>query len=288
MLAGLVAAAFLCLVGCGEKADGPAQPAGTPGTGGGSQTGDATADSTAGGSRAEREVVSDQLAYGEVDAGLAYGHFVFPADMVEPLPAVILIHEWWGLDETVRAEADRLAAQGFVVLAVDLFGGVTTTDVQTARGLMLSALDGQAGTAGNLRQAIDFVRHAAGAPAVAVMGWGFGGAWALNSAIQFADDVDASVIYYGRVSDDPERLDAVAGPVLGFFGGADTTVPVAEVKAFETELGALGKEHDVVIYPNTKHGFANPRGRNHNAALAERAWERTLAFLEQTLYSDDS
>ena len=120
------------------------------------------------------------------------------------------------------------------------------------------------------------------------MGWGLGGAWALNAAIEFASDVDASVIYYGSVSDDPDRLEAVSGPVLGFFGGDDTTVPVDDIKAFQAGLDALGKDHDLVIYPNAKHGFANPRGRNYNAALADRAWERTLEFLEQVLYSNDS
>ena len=284
MLAGLLAATALCLGACAEQAgDAPPESA-TPAAGAPAARDAAPASE----SREARAVVSDTLPYGEVGSYLVHGHFVFPSDMVEPLPAVVLIHEWWGLDDSVKAEADRLAAQGYVVLAVDLFAGRTTTDVKTARGYMLEALNEQSLAAENIRQAIDFVKQTAGAPAVAVMGWGLGGGLALNSAMQFADDVDATVIFYGRVSDDPDRIAKLSGPVLGFFGGADTTVPVDDIKAFESELGALGKDHDLVIYPNAKHGFANPRGRNYNAPLAERAWERALLFLDEAFYSGES
>lgn len=76
-----------------------------------------------------KPVVAEMLPYAEVDEQLVYGYFAFPADMVDPLPGVIVIHERWGLDDGVRALADRIAGQGFVVLAVDLYGGETTTDI---------------------------------------------------------------------------------------------------------------------------------------------------------------
>lgn len=238
--------------------------------------------------RPERAVVSDRLPYGEVGTELVYGHFVFPSDMVEPLPAVVLVHEWWGLNDTVRAEADRLAAQGYIVLAVDLFAGKTTNDIQVARNYMLQVVNDQDAAGDNIRQAIDFVKVTAGAPNVAVMGWGLGGSWALNAAMLFPESVDASIIYYGQVSDDPDRLDAVDAPVLGFFGEDDRGVPVDGVRAFESVLTSLGKTQEIVVYPGVRHGFANPEGRGYDAGVAERAWERTLGFLAETLYSDDS
>ena len=279
-----MAAVALCLGACAEQAGDAPPEGGTPAASKAAARDAAPASE----SREARAVVSDTLPYGEVGSDLVHGHFVFPSDMVEPLPAVVLIHEWWGLDDTVRAEADRLAAQGYVVLAVDLFAGRTTTEVKTARGYMLEALNEQSSAAENIRQAIDFVKQTAGAPAVAVMGWGLGGGLALNAAMQFADDVDATVIFYGRVSDDPDRIANLSGPVLGFFGGADTTVPVVDLKAFDSELGARGTNHALVIDPHAKHGFANPRGRHYHAPRAARAWERALAFLDEVFYSGDS
>jgi carboxymethylenebutenolidase len=233
-----------------------------------------------------RAVVSDRLPYAEVGNELVYGHFVFPSDMVEPLPAVILIHEWWGLTDRVRAAADRLAGQGFIVLAVDLMDGKTTDDVAAARSLMLQVVNDPGATTENLRQALEFVTATAGAPAVATLGWGLGGSWSLNAAMLFPDQLRAAVIFYGQVSDEPSRLDTIKAPVLGFFGAADRTVPVSDVEAFELMMQDLGKALDVTVFPGAGHGFANPEGRNYDAGLAERSWQETLVFLEATLYSD--
>ena len=225
---GLVLAACL-LAACADRAEETAAPNDTPAV----DPASVSAEPAPSAERPGRAVVSDQLPYGEVGTDLVYGHFVFPSDMVEPLPAVVLVHEWWGLNDIVRAEAERLAAQGYIVLAADLFAGNTTTDVQVARNYMLQVVNDQDSTSENIRQAIEFVKETAGAPSVAVMGWGLGGSWALNAAMLFPDSVDASVIYYGQVSDDPDRLAAVAAPVLGFFGEADSGVPVNDVRAFE-------------------------------------------------------
>lgn len=279
--------ALACLLSaCAERADESQVPAAAPAAE--AKATASKADAPLSAARPERAVVSDELPYGEVGTQLVYGHFAFPSDMVEPLPAVVILHEWWGLTDTVRAEADRLAAQGYIVLAVDLFAGKTTTDAQVARNYMLQVVNDRDATGDNIRQAIDFVRDTAGAPSVAVMGWGLGGSWALNSAMLFPDSVDASIIYYGQVSDDPDRLSAVNVPVLGFFGENDSGIPVAGVRAFESVLADLGKAQEIVVYPGARHGFANPAGRGYDARLAERAWQRTLGFLAETLYSDES
>ena len=89
----------------------------------------------------QRPVVAETLPYAEVDDELVYGHFVFPADMVDPLPGVIVFHEWWGLNDEVRAMADRIAAEGYVVLAVDLFGGRSTRSPADARAIMVSVVE---------------------------------------------------------------------------------------------------------------------------------------------------
>ncbi len=236
----------------------------------------------------QREVTAERLAYAEVDDELVYGHFAFPADMIEPLPAVIMIHEWWGLNDNIRAMADKLAAEGYIVLAVDLFGGEFATEPGAARQLMLQAVDNRDSLTSNIEQAYNFVSEIAGAPRVASLGWCFGGGWSLNTAMLFPEDLDAAVIYYGQVTDDETRLSPLEVPILGLFGSEDRGIKVESVRRFEAALERLGKTYDVRVYEGAGHAFANPSGNNFNAEYADDAWNRTLGFLREHLAADSS
>jgi carboxymethylenebutenolidase len=227
-----------------------------------------------------RPVVSERLPYAEVDDELVYGHFVFPADMVQPLPAVIMIHEWWGLNDNVRAMADRLAGEGYIVLAVDLFGGSTAETPEQARQQMLRVVENPERANENLRQAHEFVAQTAGAPRIGSLGWCFGGGWSLNAAMLFPEDLDAAVIYYGQVTDDVDKLLPIGAPILGLFGAEDQGISVASVRRFEDALERLRKNHTIHVYPGADHAFANPTGNNYNAEAAEDAWQKTLEFLD--------
>lgn len=231
----------------------------------------------------QRAVISERLPYAEVGDELVYGYFVFPSDMIEPLPAVIMIHEWWGLNDNIRAMADRLAGEGFIVLAVDLFNGDVATTAQAARELMLRVVENPEPAYDNIRAAYAFVNDIAGAPRIASLGWCFGGGWSLNTAMLFPNELDAAVIYYGQVTDDDEQLRPVNVPILGLFGAKDTGINVASVRAFEAALQRLRKPHSIHIYPNAEHAFANPSGRAYNASDAGDAWQKTLEFLAQHL-----
>ncbi|HET6629218.1 MAG TPA: dienelactone hydrolase family protein [Woeseiaceae bacterium] len=231
----------------------------------------------------ERAVVAETLPYAEVDDRLSYGHFVFPSDMVDPLPALIVVHEWWGLNDGVRALADRLAAEGYIVLAVDLFGGEVARTPEEARKLMMRVLENPAAAEENIRQAYRFVRDTAGAPRVASFGWCFGGSWAFNAAMLFPEDLDAAVIYYGQLSTDVAALSRLELPIMAHFAEDDRSIPVEKVEEFTRALASAGVEHDVRIYPGVGHAFANPSGRNYNAEAAAQAWDRSLAFLAQHL-----
>lgn len=235
-----------------------------------------------------RLVVAETLPYAEVNDELFYGHFVFPADMVEPLPAVIVVHEWWGLNDGVRAMADRLAAEGYIVLAVDLFGGKTAANPAAARELILDVVENPESANENLRQAYAFVRDTAGAERIGSLGWCFGGSWAFNTALLFPDDLDATVIYYGQVTDDPEKLASLNVPILGLFAEDDTSIPVEKVRSFEKTLGDLGIAHEIEIYADVGHAFANPSGNHYEADVAAEAWQRTIAFLDQHLRTESS
>mgnify|MGYP001814836674 CR=1 FL=1 len=227
-----------------------------------------------------RPVVAERLPYAEVDDELVYGHFVFPADMVEPLPAVIMIHEWWGLNDNIRAMADRLAGEGYIVLAVDLFGGSTAETPEQARQQMLRVVESPERANDNLRQAYEFVTQTAGAPRIGSLGWCFGGGWSLNAAMLFPEDLDAAVIYYGQVTDEVEKLLPIGAPILGLFGAEDQGISVASVRSFEDALERLRKNYTIHVYPGADHAFANPTGNNYNAEAAEDAWQKTLEFLD--------
>ena len=231
----------------------------------------------------QRPVVAETLPYAEVDDELVYGHFVFPADMVDPLPGVIVIHEWWGLNDEVRAMADRIAAEGYVVLAVDLFGGRSTRSPADARAIMVSVVESPDLAEENIRQAYQFLVDSGQAPRIGTIGWDFGGGWSLNTAILFPDDLDAAVIYYGQVTNDEERLAQVNVPILGLFAANDRGIPVASVRGFEQALENLRKTYEIEIYADVGHAFANPTGPNYNAAIAEQAWTRALEFLNRYL-----
>lgn len=232
-----------------------------------------------------RAVVAETLPYAEVDDELVYGHFVFPSDMVEPLPALIVIHEWWGLNDGVRAMADRLAGEGYIVLAVDLFDGKTAEFPPGARELMLKVVENPGPANENIRQAHDFLRQTAGASRIGVLGWCFGGGWALNAAMLFPQELEAAVIYYGQVTDDQEKLAPIDMPILGLFAEDDRGIPVDNARKFESALEALGKNYEIIVYPDVGHAFANPSGTSYDPEAAQMAWEKTVSFLHAHLGS---
>ena len=231
-----------------------------------------------------RAVESDpRMPYAELGDDLVYGYFAAPADVVEPLPALILIHEWWGLNDNIRAVADRLAGEGYMVLAVDMYGGRIASNASEARQLMLEVVEEPELANENIRSAYQFLEEVAGAPKIGSLGWCFGGGWSLNTARLFPADLDASVIYYGRVTADEEILRPVNAPILGLFGAEDTGIPVASVEAFGDSLERLRKDYEIYIYPDVGHAFANPSGRNYDEDAATDAWNKTLEFLARHL-----
>jgi carboxymethylenebutenolidase len=193
-------------------------------------------------------------------------------------PGVILIHEWWGLNENIKEMARQLAAEGYVALAVDLFGEVATTP-ERARELTSSVK--QDAALANMRAAVAYLRGVEKVPRLASLGWCFGGGQSLQLALD--DGLDATVIYYGRLVTDESRLAALDMPVLGVFGEADQSIPVASARAFDAALEKLGIEHEVYIYPGVGHAFANPSGANYAARETVDAWEKTVAFLGKHL-----
>ena len=203
------------------------------------------------------------------------------------ITGVLLIHDLWGLNDEMRQLADRIAAQGYMVLAVDLYGEPVGEDVAEARQLMISVIENPDRTADNIRQALEFV-GVAGAPSKAALGFGLGGTWSLNTALRFPAEIDAAVVYYGQLTSDERRLADIDAPVLALFGGRDRAISVDSVEAFESAMRRLGKEPTVQIYADVGHAFADSSRPTYDAETASDAWQRTMNFLAANLSADDS
>ncbi|MGI9292092.1 MAG: dienelactone hydrolase family protein [Gammaproteobacteria bacterium] len=198
-------------------------------------------------------------------------------------PGVIVIHEWWGLNDNIRQTSERLAAEGYVTLAVDLYGGQIAETPKGAMKLMQGLNENADTGRANLAAAYDYLHNAMGLEKVGIIGWCLGGRWSLQASLHMPKDIDATVIYYGGVTDDKKQLEALQMPILGHFASTDPIVPPDTVIAFRDALKELDKESEVFIYPDTKHAFSNPSGLAYQPEAAEKAWQRTLKFFGENL-----
>jgi carboxymethylenebutenolidase len=228
-------------------------------------------------------VLEQELAYGEAQRRNLVGFLAMPGDAAEPLPGVLVIHEWWGLNDNIKAMTRRLAGEGYVVLAVDLYGGAVADAPAQAQGLMEALLAEPDAARANLRQAYEYLEKYALSPTIGSIGWCLGGGWSLQTALMLPDQLDAMVMYYGQVVTDPARLEPLRTPILGLFGELDKSIPLRDVRTFRTALNQLGKNAEILIYPGADHAFANPSGGNYNEQIAAEAWDTTLTFLNENL-----
>ncbi len=228
-------------------------------------------------------VSAGPVDYAVVGEQAVAGYLARPEGAEGPLPGVILIHEWWGLNDNIRAVARRLAGEGYAALAVDLYGGEAASDRETAARLARAAGERPADALANLRAATTYLEQRLGAPRIGVVGWCFGGGWSLRAALDQGPAIDAAVIYYGRLVTGREELAALEAPVLGLFGALDGGIPVSAVREFQHALEGLGKTASIHVYEDADHAFANPSGGRYNATAAEDAWAKTLAFFDRHL-----
>lgn len=199
-----------------------------------------------------------------------------------PFPAIVVIHEWWGLNDWVKEQASKLSAEGYVALAVDLYRGKVASSPDMAHELMRGLAEDRAGR--DLRAAVGFLRSQSNVKKdrVGSIGWCMGGGYSLQTALE-VPDLAATVINYGHLVTEPENLNKIHAPILGLFGGKDQGIPPKDVNEFEAALKKLGKKIDVKIYPEAGHGFENSNGQNYRADDAADAWSRTVEFLAENL-----
>ena len=208
-----------------------------------------------------------------------------PANAEKKHAAIILVHEWWGLNDFIKQTAKDFAEQGYVALAVDLYDGEATTEPKEAMNLATGVRSDMDAAFANLKDAIAFLQKKDNVDAerMASIGWCFGGGWSYQIAKNNLG-VKASVIYYGRFNP-ADDLAKMRAEIIGHFADKDRGISVDDVNEFQATLKTQGGDHEIYIYPNTQHGFASRPGENPNYVedAANSAWKRTLKFLKDRL-----
>jgi carboxymethylenebutenolidase len=200
-----------------------------------------------------------------------------------PFPALVVIHEWWGLNDWVKDQSSKLADQGYVSLAVDLYRGKVATTPEMAHEIMRGVPEDRAKR--DLHAAVEFLKSQPNVKKerIGSIGWCMGGGYSLDVALQ-EPDLAATVINYGHLATDTGALKKINAPILGLFGGQDHGITPDDVHKFEQALKQLGKKVDIKIYDDAGHAFENPNNKEgYRAADAADAWKRTVDFLAVTL-----
>ncbi len=199
-----------------------------------------------------------------------------------PFPAVIMIHEFYGLNQSIVGKAQGLAQEGYIVVAPDTFRGSTTAWIPRAIFQVITS-DAQ-----QVNQDLDSVfawlqtRPDVQAERIAVMGFCYGGRTSLVYSLH-NPALAATAIFYGSVESDPNVLAKLPGPVLGIFGGADQSIPLDEVRAFEAGLNQAGIPNEISIYDGQPHAFVTSVEAIRAGGVQGQAWAQLLNFLERTL-----
>lgn len=232
-------------------------------------------------------IQADAFQYGTLGDEALNGYLAQPtAEGV--YPAIILIHEWWGLNDHIRSTARDFAKLGYVALAVDLYGKEATTDPRQAQEYASEVRENIDNTFENLKSAVRSLREMSKVDSerMASIGWCFGGGWSYQMAKNNLG-VKATVIYYGRFNP-ADDLQKMRSKIIGHFAENDRGIRIDNVKEFQATLKTLNGDHEIYIYPNTQHGFASRRGDNprYDEEAAKLAWERTNAFLSRVLAAE--
>jgi carboxymethylenebutenolidase len=202
-----------------------------------------------------------------------------------PFPALVVIHEWWGLNDWVKEQASKLADQGYVTLAIDLYRGKVATTPDEAHEIMRGVPEDRANR--DLLAASSYLRAQKNVDPrrVGSIGWCMGGGYSLDLALH-DPKLEAAVINYGHLATDDAALKKIHAAILGIFGGQDRGIPPADVNKFEAQLKALGKTAEIHIFPDAGHAFENPGNKQgYRAEDAAQAWKLTVDFLAKNLKS---
>ncbi len=197
-------------------------------------------------------------------------------------PAVIVVHEWWGLNSQIREVARKLGRQGYVAIVPDLYHGKVAGDAESAHELS-RALD-EAEALADLEAAVAWLRAQprSAKGRIGVVGFCMGGSLSQSLALR-SSQISAAVMFYGRPETDPAKLATLRAPLLGHFGAEDGGIAVARVEEMRGALAKAGKTAEIFVYPGAGHAFMHEGRPSYHPDAARQAWARTLAFLQKLL-----
>ena len=228
----------------------------------------------------ESDTRSSEVIYGQTGEQQHKGYLSQPENK-KVKSGLIVIHEWWGLNEDIHLMADQLAGLGYHSLAVDLYDGKSADGVREAFQLSTGLSKNEDAALANLKEAYDYLTVELGVEKVGIIGWCLGGKWSLRGSLLLPNEIDATVIYYGSLIDDRAKLATLEMPIIGFIGTKDRLHK--QFIQFDEDLKALNKDYSVHVYEGAKHAFANASGMAYEAEAAEDSWEKTVAFLAKHL-----
>lgn len=213
-----------------------------------------------------------------VSSTLSTGNYLSRPEDKKAHPGVIMIHEWWGLNDNIKKQADVLAKEGYAVLAVDLYHGKIATTPEQAMNIMKTVDSKKA--VSDLLDAVNYLKSQSFVKKneIGSIGWCFGGGYSLQLALN-DKDLKACVIYYGHLSNDKDELKNIKAPILGIFGSEDKSISVQSVNDFDKALSSLNKTHDIKIYPGVGHAFANPSNPGYHPEFTKDAWFQSSDIL---------
>lgn len=191
---------------------------------------------------------------------------------------ILMFHEWWGLNDYIKLQADALQSElGDVnVIALDLYDGkVATTSDEAAQYVKTVSKDRVVSI---IKGSIDY----ANSSEMGTIGWCYGGGWSLQTAILLGDKDKATVMYYGMPESDTSRLAVIKAPVLGIFALKDQNITPDVVSKFEQNMNNLNKTITIYNY-DAVHAFANPSNPNHDPKATKDSWEQTIKFFKENL-----
>ena len=186
-------------------------------------------------------VTTESVEYITIDGQAIKGYYARPENVTKPLPGILAIHEWWGLNENIEAMARRLAGEGYQVLAVDLYGGAIANTPEEAGKLVKQVSKNPLAAEANVSKAYDYLVSSKQATSIGTIGWCFGGSWSLETALLFPQELDAAVIYYGGQIGEKtaSELSSLQMPILGIFGAEDSSIPQETVDSVCLDSGRV-------------------------------------------------
>jgi carboxymethylenebutenolidase len=200
-----------------------------------------------------------------------------------PFPGIVVIHEWWGLNDWVKEQAAKLAGEGYATLAIDLYRGKVGTTPEEAHEIMRGVPEDRAKR--DLEAGFQFLASQPNVKPgrIGAIGWCMGGGYALQLALE-EPKLAADVINYGAPSTDAAAISKINAPILGLYGALDRGITPDDVKQFGAAMDKAGKKIDITIYPDAGHAFENPNNKDgYRPADAADAWSKTVVFLASTL-----